>query len=139
LRPPAETAAATGVLDPALLDAALQAAAGIAMRGPAGHGTYLPFALGGFEIFAPVRGPCHAHARLTRADEALLMFDVAILDSAGKMLARFRDLAARAQQDAAATGVLLYRSVWREASSSPRAASSRAMLAFGSDPLIAHL
>ncbi|WP_419897676.1 SDR family NAD(P)-dependent oxidoreductase [Roseomonas sp. USHLN139] len=81
---------------PAVLDAALQAAAALGLGATAEGATYVPAGLAGLEVLAlPAAGATlHAHAVL-RPGQGDPVFDIALLDAAGTPLARLQGLAAR--------------------------------------------
>ena len=103
------------VLHPALLDGALQTAACIGLGRHGQQPTFVPFALGVFEVFAPIASACRVHAKLTSESAALLVFDLAICATDGTVLATLRGLQARALMPTASTAAetLLFAPEWR--------------------------
>ncbi|WP_160000189.1 SDR family NAD(P)-dependent oxidoreductase, partial [Roseomonas sp. 18066] len=113
----------------AVLDAALQAAAALGLGAGASGETYVPAGLAGLEVFAtPEAGATlRAHAVL-RPGEGDPIFDIALLDSDGAMLARLQGLAARRLPGAAPAGTLAWQPGWVAAPLAPGAAWNGARL-----------
>ncbi|WP_238651999.1 SDR family NAD(P)-dependent oxidoreductase [Paenibacillus piscarius] len=85
------------VLHPALFDGAVRSVA--AGRDEAGRATHIPFSVGSIEIFAPIPADCYVYTKVKEeADEdhqGLHIFDIAILDPAGRELVRIEDFIVR--------------------------------------------
>ena len=129
------------LLHPALLDGAFQTAACIGLgRADRAQPTYVPFGIEAFEAYAPLRGPCHVHAKLTGSSAALFTFDIAVYGDDGAVLAICRGLQARVLADAQTVQTLISVPAWRPepARSLPQAALP-AVLAFASDGHVAVL
>ncbi|MER6036912.1 SDR family NAD(P)-dependent oxidoreductase [Streptomyces sp. NPDC001835] len=84
------------LLNPALLDGALHALVVLLARayGERADG-FLPLALGGLAVHAPVVGPCHVHVTAGRLGERTAHADLTVVDTHGQVLARLHDLAVR--------------------------------------------
>ncbi|MFJ2773110.1 SDR family NAD(P)-dependent oxidoreductase [Streptomyces sp. NPDC087300] len=128
------------VLHPSLLDGALHAVVGLLAAGADEDTTYLPFALGQLEVFAPLPRHCLAHVTLpahgagekqTKQTKA----DVTVLDTEGRTLARLHDLSVRTLRGAREeAGTALFRGVWEPAEAAVPAAQGPA----GPRLLLAH-
>nr|WP_294549481.1 SDR family NAD(P)-dependent oxidoreductase [uncultured Rhodopila sp.] len=92
-------------LHPALLDAALQAIAGL-QTGPQG-GTTLSFAAELVELLLPMPLDARVHVRRTKPDS----FDIVVLDPAGNACVRLRNVTVRAMADPSES--LLFIPAWQ--------------------------
>jgi acyl transferase domain-containing protein len=86
------------ILHPSIIDGALQTVGGL-MRGGDGATPYLPFALDELEILGPVPQACYAYAERADAHNAnrggVMKFNIRILNEAGDVLIRIRNLYVR--------------------------------------------
>ncbi len=126
------------VLHPSLLDAALHAVVGlIAAREDEGT-TYLPLALGGLDVFAPLPRHCLAHVTLPAhgGGEKQTKADIDLLDTEGRLLARLRDLSVRTLRNGRdEPGTALFAGVWQPAASdAPAAPPTGPRLLLAHDP-----
>ena len=89
-------------LPPAILDAALQSAIGVAESAGVANenGTvYLPFSLGSLSLHRPVTQKCYAYATAAaggRAEADTFYYDIDLLDEHGTVLLEIRDFSMRA-------------------------------------------
>ena len=90
-----------GVLNPGLLDGALQLTAALLDDG----GLILPFAVEAVDVLAPPPGQCRFYARRLKGDGGLLRFDVVIADMDGRACVVFRELTGRPRADAQLSNV----------------------------------
>ena len=127
------------VLHPGLLDGVFQTAACIGLSDPtATHAAFVPFSLGSFISYAPLRGPCVVHARVAGRGPGLIVFDIDVADPDGTMLATCRGLQARALSAPAEVGTVLMTPVWRP-SPIGGTTSGQALLIGASDDLFGRL
>ena len=127
------------VLHPGLLDGVFQTAACIGLADPtATRSAFVPFALGSFTSFAPLRGPCVVHARVTVRTPGLIVFDIDVAGLDGTMLATCRGLQARALSAPAEVGTVMMTPVWRP-SPIGGTTSGEALLIGASDGLFGRL
>ncbi|GCB43496.1 malonyl CoA-acyl carrier protein transacylase [Streptomyces sp. NL15-2K] len=83
-------------LPPALLDGALRACHWTGRSAAPRPGELaVPFSLGALDVFAPLPGVCHAHARLVGESAGVRRFDLTVYDDEGRVLATARDFAGR--------------------------------------------
>ncbi|GGU43727.1 hypothetical protein GCM10010211_03950 [Streptomyces albospinus] len=132
-------AAAGFVLHPSLLDGALHAVVGLLAAGEDEGTTYLPLALGGLEVFAPLPRHCLAHVTLpaSGSGEKQTKAHVDVLDPEGRLLARLRDLSVRTvRDDRRQPESALFGSAWEPAGQ--RAADPTAPVPTGPRLLLAH-
>ncbi|MGG2458747.1 SDR family NAD(P)-dependent oxidoreductase [Streptomyces sp. RGM 3693] len=141
--------AAGFVLHPSLLDGALHAVVGLLAAGEDEGTTYLPLALGGLEVFAPLPRHCLAHVTLLAAGsgEKQTKAQVDVLDPEGRLLARLRDLSVRTvRDDRRKPESALFGSAWEPAghravdptASDPTASAPTAPVPAGPRLLLAH-
>src|SRR5262249_34765731 len=93
-------------LHPALVDGAMQAIAGLTLGfGGDEPATFLGFGMREVRLYAPVlAGPCLAHVRLAgplAADAESFRVDVTLADGAGRVCARFGEVALKRFHDPA--------------------------------------
>src|SRR6201991_1400189 len=115
---PASVAGTQGdyVLHPSLLDAALQACAGLELAQDAAPGRpLLPFALEEVSIFAPSPPRGWASVRAAGAPgDALQKLDIDLCDDEGRLCVRLRGVTARASDDGiGSAGTLLFKPAWQ--------------------------
>ncbi|NVD98021.1 non-ribosomal peptide synthetase [Massilia sp. BJB1822] len=107
IRLPSSVPAAGFVLHPALMDAALQATLGLQISadgGTVGNGLFLPFALEGLEVCAPLVPVMWALVRRSAgsaAGDAVQKIDIDLCDEAGLVCLRFKQFSVRAVSAAA--------------------------------------
>ncbi|PPK67116.1 SDR family NAD(P)-dependent oxidoreductase [Actinokineospora auranticolor] len=96
------------LLNPALLDGALHALVVLLAHhyGEAATG-FLPIALGELTVHGAVTGPCRVHVALGQLGERAAHASVTVLDCAGHVLARMRDLAVRVLRESACSALLV--------------------------------
>ena len=87
------------ILHPTLIDGALQTVLGVAGEG--GTDTpYLPFALGGIELLAPLSEVCYALAEPTASSTPrssdIRQFTIRLLSESGELLAKLNNFYVRA-------------------------------------------
>ncbi|MGE0415878.1 MAG: SDR family NAD(P)-dependent oxidoreductase, partial [Acetobacteraceae bacterium] len=92
---PALPSEAGMVLDPALLDGAVQAAIGLMLAGGEALTSVVPVSVGGATIHGPVRGPCRAYVQAMGGDTDTRRLAVAVIDPDGRALVTLRDLMVR--------------------------------------------
>ncbi|MBF0396574.1 MAG: SDR family NAD(P)-dependent oxidoreductase [Desulfobacterales bacterium] len=90
---------------PAILDSAMQTIAGIKMSGSYNL-PKIPFWLEEVEVLNPLKPKCYAHVKSMRKDR----FNIEILDEAGIVCIRIKELAVKEIKDALAD--IFYRPVW---------------------------
>ena len=102
---PAEARGWAGEVNPALLDGALQAIAGVAAEA-GGEETLLPFSLGRLRILGPATAEAVAHLRErpVAAGPGLRKFDIEVASADGAVFWELRELAVRIQKTDAKAG-----------------------------------
>ncbi|MDF1797994.1 MAG: SDR family NAD(P)-dependent oxidoreductase [Planctomycetota bacterium] len=78
-------------IDPAVLDACFQAAGALVPEALGGR-PCLPIAIARFELFGELRGEVHAHLRLARHTERLVVIDLTVTGPDGELRARCEGL-----------------------------------------------
>ena len=124
--PPAAEASGYGLV-PALLDGALQAAAGLGSGAAQGGTTNVPFALDRVELVRPLVGSCRASASLTsRPGDPVVRFDIILRDASGTTLVLLQGLTARplAAPSSTASRTLFYEPRWEPKAGTPGPASA---------------
>jgi acyl transferase domain-containing protein/acyl carrier protein/SAM-dependent methyltransferase len=96
------------MLHPSLMDGALETVVGLI--GNTNGVPWLPFALDGLRISAPLPARCVAH--VTRAGQHPGTFDICLADEAGRVVVEMRGLMFRPLVDAAATETVLFAPLW---------------------------
>ncbi len=117
------------MLDPALLDGAVQAAIGLMLAGAEALGSVVPVSIGRVTIHGPVNGPCLAHVSLLETGSDTRRLRIAVLDREGRGLVTLDDLTVRVTSEAEITFLA---SVWEPAPIA-EAASPAAVLLFDRD------
>ncbi len=133
---PAVPAEAGMVLDPALLDGAVQAAIGLMMAGGEALSSVVPVSVGQAVFLGPVTGPCFAHVRAMGGDADTRRLEITVTDRTGRVLTALCDLVVRVAAARSATlDCLAYAPVW-EAAPVPAADRPAAVLLFDRDETI---
>ena len=130
--PPAAEASGYGLV-PALLDGALQAAAGLGSGAAQGGTTNVPFALDRVELVRPLVGSCRAFASLTsRPGDLVVRFDIVLRDASGATLVLLQGLTARplAAPSSTASRTLFYEPRWEAKAGTPGPGSASTVLLF---------
>ena len=117
------------MLDPALLDGAVQAAIGLMLAGTEALGSVVPVAIGRVTIHGAVTGPCLAHVSLLETGSDTRRLRIAVLDRDGSALVTLDDLTVRVAAEAEITFLA---PVWEPAQLA-EAAAPAAILLFDRD------
>ena len=130
--PPEAEASGYGLV-PALLDGALQAAAGLGSGTAQGGTTNVPFSLDRVELVRPLVGPCRATASLiSRPGDPVVRFDIILRDASGATLVLLQGLTARplAAPSSTASRTLFYETRWEAKAGTPGPGSASTVLLF---------
>ncbi|MCW5698016.1 MAG: polyketide synthase dehydratase domain-containing protein, partial [Bauldia sp.] len=114
---PVEPSNAAMMLDPALLDGAVQAAVGLMLASGEALASVVPVSIGAVTVHAALNGPCVAHVTLLSDGGERRTLQICVLDPAGRPLVTLDELEIHVARAGAASddGVHLFSPVWQDA------------------------